>query len=223
MTSAHTQPGALFIIGAGPGIGKATAERFGREGWKIVAASRSPKNLDPLVASLVGQNIDAHGMVLDATDPLAVSASMRNADRLTGGLTAVLYNAALVREQDLFSMSDADITSDLAINIAGAMYAIRSAVQVFGARGGTILLTGGGLAITPHASYASLGAGKAALRNLVHGLAPSLAAHNIRIATATIGTLVAPDSPEASGAAETLWTLATQPGAPWELSFPRAD
>ena len=115
MTSPRTKAGALFIIGAGPGIAKAAAERFGREDWKIVASSRNPRNLDPFVASLTGKDINAHGIVLDTTDPHAVRASMRNADRLTGGLTTVLYNAALVREQDLFSMTDADISSDLAV------------------------------------------------------------------------------------------------------------
>lgn len=221
MTYPTTSAGALFIIGAGPGIGKATAERFGREGWKIVMSSRNPKNLDPLVSSLIGQGVDAHGIVLDTTDPHAVRASMRNADRLTGGLSAVLYNAAQVRQQDLFSMADADIVNDLAVNVAGAIYTIRSAVEVFANRGGTILLTGGGLAVTPHASYASLGAGKAALRNLVEGLAPALASLNIRIATATVSTSVAPDTAEGAGAADTLWALA-QPSAPWEISYPRA-
>lgn len=212
--------GALFIIGAGPGIGKATAERFGKEGWKIVVSSRSPKNLDPLVSSLIGDGIDAHGLILDTTNAEAVRASMRNADRLTGGLTAVLYNAAYVREQDLFSMTDAEIDSDIAVNITGGFNTIRAAVGQFGARGGTILVTGGGLAVAPHAGYASLGVGKAALRNLVQGLAPDLARRNIRIATATVATLVSPDSAEAQGVANTFWDLATDPSASWEAVYP---
>lgn len=90
--------GALLIIGAGPGIGLASAERFGREGWTIVLASRRPRTLDPMVARLVGQGIDAHGLVIDATDPAAMQSGIRTADRLSGGLTTVLYNAALVRQ-----------------------------------------------------------------------------------------------------------------------------
>ncbi|GBD49808.1 SDR family NAD(P)-dependent oxidoreductase [Methylopila sp. Yamaguchi] len=68
---------ALFIIGAGPGIGEAAAERFGRDGWKIVVSSRSPKNLDPLVARLTGKGIEAHGLVLDATNAESVRVAMR--------------------------------------------------------------------------------------------------------------------------------------------------
>jgi len=213
---------ALFIIGAGPGIGEAAAERFGREGWTIVVSSRSPKNLDPLVARLTGKGIEAHGLVLDATNAESVRVAMRTADRITGGLTAVLYNAAFVRQQDVFSMTDAEVESDIAVNITGGFHAIRAAAEVLGGRGGSILVTGGGLAVSPHASYASLGASKAALRNLVEGLAPDLAARGVKIGTVTVSTLVDPHSTEANGVAAALWTLATDPGAGWEIRYPAA-
>ena len=73
-------------------------------------------------------------------------------------------------------MTDAEIEGDLAVNIAGGLHTIRAAVGLFEGCGGTILVTGGLLAVMPHPDYASLGLGKAALRNLVEGLAPSLGA-----------------------------------------------
>lgn len=213
---------ALLIVGAGPGIGEASAERFGREGWTIVLAARSPRTLDPMVARLIGQGVDAHGLVIDATDPEAVRAGLRTADRLSGGLSAVLYNAAKVRQQDLFSMSDAEIDSDLAVNVTGGLHVIRAAAGLFEGRRGTILVTGGGLALAPHADWASLGLGKAALRNVVQGLVPALAERNIRIAMATVATLVAPASAEAAGVADALWSLAADRDAGWERIFPAA-
>lgn len=213
---------ALLIVGAGPGIGEATAERFGREGWTIVLAARSPRTLDPMVSRLIGQGVDAHGLVIDATDSEAVRAGLRIADRLSGGLSAVLYNAAKVRQQDLFSMTDAEVDSDLAVNVTGGLHVIRATAGLFEGRAGTILVTGGGLALAPHADWASLGLGKAALRNVVQGLVPALAERNIRIAMATVAALVAPASAEAAGVADTLWTLATDPDAGWEQTFPAA-
>ena len=213
---------ALLIVGAGPGIGEATAERFGREGWTIVLAARSPRTLDPMVSRLIGQGVDAHGLVIDATDSEAVRAGLRTADRLSDGLSAVLYNAAKVRQQDLFSMTDAEVDSDLAVNVTGGLHVIRAAARLFEGRAGAILVTGGGLALAPHADWASLGLGKAALRNVVQGLVPALAERNIRIAMATVAALVAPASAEAAGVADTLWTLATDPDAGWERTFPAA-
>lgn len=213
---------SLFIIGAGPGIALATAEKFGREGWTIIAGARNAARLDGFVGELRAAGVTVHAVPVDATDPTSLRAAMRLADELARGLGAVLFNAAVVRQQDLFSMTDAEVESDLSINVAGGLHSIRAAAELFGTRGGTILVTGGGLGVTPHAGWASLGLGKAALRNLVQGLAEPMAERNIRIAIATVATLVAPGSAEASGVADTFWDLANGPAGRWEATYPAA-
>jgi NAD(P)-dependent dehydrogenase (short-subunit alcohol dehydrogenase family) len=214
-------PKSIMIIGAGPGIGRATAERFGREGWAVILAGRNVATLDSMVGDLVAHGIDAHAVPADATDPASLRTALQAAAGFTGTLDVVHYNAAYVRAQDLFSMTDAEIASDLAVNVAGGLYAIRAAVAQFGPTGGTILVTGGGLAIEPHHGYASLGLGKAALRNVVQALAAPLAERTIRIAMATVATLVSPSSLEADGVAQTLWILATDASQPWEAIYPQ--
>lgn len=211
---------SIMIIGAGPGIGQATARKFGREGWSVVLTGRSAERLAGLTAELGSEGIVAYAIPADATDPAALKAAIAEADKRTGGLTAIHFNAAVVRQQDLFSMRDEEVASDLAINIAGGLNTVRAAVALFGERGGTILVTGGGLGITPHESYASLGLGKAALRNIVQGLAGPLAAQGIRIALATVATLVAPGSQEAQDVADIFWRMATDPASPWEIVYP---
>lgn len=210
---------SIMIVGAGPGIGQAVAERFGREGWTIVLAGRNAQRLASLTTELTSRGIKASGVAVDATDPVALRAAIKKAADSTGGLSAIHFNAAVVRQQDFFSMSDTEVVSDLAVNVAGGLHTIRAAVEHFGTSGGVILVTGGGLAITPHASYAGLGAGKAALRNIVQGLHESLARSGVRIAIATVNTLVSPGSVEAKGAADTLWKLASDARAPWEVTY----
>lgn len=211
---------SIMIIGAGPGIGQAVAEKFGREGWTVVLTARNAERLEALTALLRARGITAFALNADATGPNQLRQAIEEADRITGGLTAIHYNAAVVRQQDLFSMSDVDVVSDLSVNVAGALHAIRAAVARFEGRGGTILVTGGGLAIEPHADYASLGVGKAALRNVVQALAAPLAERNIRIAIATVATLVAPQSEEARKVADIFWKLATGPQSGWEVVYP---
>ena len=211
---------SILIVGTGPGIGQAAAERFGRAGWRVFLTGRNATRLGILRDELAAQGIEAHALPADATDPAALRAAMAEADRLAEGLSAVHYNAAVVRQQDLFSMTDSEVVEDLAINVAGGLHVIRAAVATFGTRGGTILVTGGGLGIEPHAAYASLGLGKAALRNVVQGLAGPLAERGIRIALATVATLVNPGSAEARDVAETLWHLATDAEPAWEVSYP---
>lgn len=211
---------SIMIIGAGPGIGQAVAQRFGREGWTIVLTGRNSDRLAGLVSELAAQGITAHAVPADATNATELRAAIARAVTLTGGLSAIHFNAAIVRKQDLFSMTDEEVEQDTAINITAGLHSIRAAVTQFGKTGGTILITGGGLGINPSENYATLGLGKAALRNIVQALHQPLAARNIRIALATVATLVSAGSKEAAGAAETLWHLATDAKAPMEARYP---
>lgn len=213
---------SIMIIGAGPGIGQAVARKFGSESWQIVLTGRSADRLADLTAELTAEGITAHAVPADATDPAALRAAVARAEALTGGVTVVHFNAGVVRNQDLFSMSDTEVASDIAIDVTAGFNTIRAATEVFGSRGGTILVTGGGLGVHPSADWAVLGAGKAALRNMVQGLAAPMAEQGIHIRIATVATLVSPGSDEASGAADVFWTLATDPDAAWEAVYPAA-
>lgn len=213
---------SIMIIGAGPGIAQAVARRFGREGWSVVLTGRNADRLTTLTAELESAGITAHAVAADATDPAALRAAIAEAEALTGGLTALHFNAGVVRNQDLFSMTDAEVASDLAIDVVAGLHSIRAATELFDARGGTILVTGGGLGVYPSADWAVLGAGKAALRNIVQGLAEPLAEQGIGIRIATVATLVSPGSDEANAAADVFWTLATDPDAAWEAVYPAA-
>lgn len=61
----------------------------------------------------------------------------------------MLYNAANLRNQELSAISDAEIDSDIAVNISGGLHTVRTAMDLFKDRPGTILVTGGGFALSP--------------------------------------------------------------------------
>jgi NAD(P)-dependent dehydrogenase (short-subunit alcohol dehydrogenase family) len=210
---------SIMIIGAGPAIGRGVAEKFGSEGWAVVLAARNPERLAEEAAALSAKGVTVHTLPVDATDPVALRAAMAKGDELTGGLSVVHFNAAVVRIQDLFSMTDAEVTDDLAINVAAGLHTIRAAVGLFGDRGGTILVTGGGIATVPNPNAVSLGVGKVAMRHAVQALFEPLAGRGIRLATATVRERILPGSPESTGVADLIWRLATDPAAPWELDY----
>ena len=210
---------SIMIVGAGPAIGRGVAEKFGNEGWSVVLAARNLEKLAEEAAALSAKGVTVHTVPVDATDPVALRAAIAKGDELTGGLTVVHFNAAVVRIQDLFSMTDAEVTSDLAINVAAGLHTIRAAVGLFGDRGGTILVTGGGIATKPNANAVSLGVGKVAMRHVVEALVEPLAERGIRIATATVREKIMPDTRESAGVADLIWELATNPAAPWELDY----
>ena len=50
-------PAPVVIVGAGPGIGLATARRFGREGYPLALVARDGAKLDALVAELAAEGV----------------------------------------------------------------------------------------------------------------------------------------------------------------------
>lgn len=69
----------IAIIGAGPGLGLATAHRFGREGFSVALISRTQENLDRLAAELATEGITARGYTPNVRDPHALQAALEAA------------------------------------------------------------------------------------------------------------------------------------------------
>jgi NAD(P)-dependent dehydrogenase (short-subunit alcohol dehydrogenase family) len=85
---------------------------------------------------------------------------------------------------------------------------------------GSLLFTGGGLALAPQfgAGVTSLVAGKAGLRGFVHALHAELAGQGIRVGTVTVAGTVSPGTPfDPDRIAERFWALHTQADGPVEI------
>jgi short-subunit dehydrogenase len=48
----------IVIVGAGPGIGQAVAEKFGSNGFSVALISRRKQNLEKLTEELSAKGID---------------------------------------------------------------------------------------------------------------------------------------------------------------------
>jgi NAD(P)-dependent dehydrogenase (short-subunit alcohol dehydrogenase family) len=208
----------FLSIGAGPGMGVAAAERFAREGFQVVLSGRNSTKTQALVEQLKAQGHKAEMRMVDAGDPSSVARLVEDVEREFGGIDVLHYNAASMRAATLADQPRDTFNSDLAVNIGGAMAAAQAAAPKMAERGsGTILLTGGGLALHPHPDYLSLSVGKAGLRALAFGLFDSFKAKGIHVATVTVATSVNPRSEEAKAVAEQLWIFHSQPVGSWEV------
>ncbi|MEZ0317389.1 MAG: SDR family NAD(P)-dependent oxidoreductase [Methylophilaceae bacterium] len=213
----------FLSIGSGPGIGFATAERFAREGFQIVLASRNLENIQALDSKLTQQGFKAEARSVDASDPAKVAALIEQVESEFGGLDVLHYNAASMRQATISNQPNDTFVSDLAINVGGALSAIQAvSTRMAAAKTGTILLTGGGFALYPSPDYLSLSIGKAGIRALVLGTFESLKAQGIHIASVVVSTMVTPGSKEAQDIAEEFWKLHSQVPDSWtaEVSYP---
>ncbi|HSI59851.1 MAG TPA: SDR family NAD(P)-dependent oxidoreductase [Ideonella sp.] len=213
----------FLSIGAGPGIGLATARRFAREGFRVVLSARNAERLAAAAAALSLSGAQAETRTVDASDPAAVArlvASIGPSLQVLHYNTGVLhYDAdAKLLTRSIDDESEASLQSDLQINIGSAFAAVKAALPALRSHeqgSSSILLTGGGLGVYPSGDFLSLSVGKAAVRAASLALFEPMKAEGIHVATVTVSRLVSPDSEHADAVAEAFWQLYAQPRAAW--------
>jgi short-subunit dehydrogenase len=215
----------FLSIGSGPGIGLATAERFAREGYRVVLTSRDQDYIAARVKELTDAGYQAEGRFADASFFQSVVDLVRSVESETGSVDVLHFNSAALHEGTVESQSVESFIQDLTINIGSGFAAVKEASHgMIERQEGTILLTGGVFAVSPNPSYLSLSVGKAGILNLTNGLFDVFKEKNIHIATVTVGTLVSAGSTESRDIAEAFWQLHIQDKTNWsaEVDYPSA-
>ena len=196
------------VVGIGPGLGGAIARRFAREGYAVTGLARDPGR--------AGSMPDVTLLQADAAYP----------DQLTeaigagGAVEVLVYNAyrATMAQGGPSNLAPEVLVEDFRVNVAGALAAARAVLPDMLAAGrGTILLTGGGLALDPTGwlPAASLGVSKAGLRNLALTLHAELAPRGVHVGTVTVaGQIQIGTAFDPNHIADAFWALhADLPGA----------
>ncbi len=202
----------IVIVGAGPGIGNAVAEKFGSNGFSVALVSRRKAKLEKLVAALEEKGIDAHAFVGDAGDADSMKDAFSQIWEKWNDIDVVHYNAAKIKAVNIANETADGLTRDFKVNVGGVMTLVGLVASDMEKRGsGTILITGGGFGIQPNPDYGSLSIGKAALRNLSASLHQAMQPKNIFVGTVTVCGYVKEDAPVHTPAniAEQFWKLYT--------------
>jgi NADP-dependent 3-hydroxy acid dehydrogenase YdfG len=191
----------LIIIGAGPGVAMATGRRFAAAGYDIGLIARTAERTGRLADELSDAGAQVGWAAADVGDPDALAAALGRMTAHTERLDVLLYNAVAFRPAGAAELTAADLLADLAVGTAGLLTAVQAVLPVLRAqRTGTILATGSGAADHPSPASLSLGVQKAALRNLVQGLAAGLSDEGLHVATVTVNGLIKEGTPFAPAA-----------------------
>lgn len=102
----------VAVTGAGRGIGRAIAERFLRDGWRVWALARDEKALEPL--KLRG---DVKFVPFDASSEDSVLEAAKRLTTEAGHLTALVNNAGIALSAPLHKTTSDDFARTLAINL----------------------------------------------------------------------------------------------------------
>lgn len=88
----------VVITGAARGLGFASAVRLYREGWRVVAAVRTPDRAMPLLREATGASDDDDrliGVQLDLMDAASISAAAKVIEERVGAPYALVHNAGI--------------------------------------------------------------------------------------------------------------------------------
>ncbi len=192
----------LVIVGAGPGLGLATARRFGAAGFDVGLIARRRDKLDALVGELTGEGVPATGVAADARDPAAALARLGPVDVLVFSPLPSLDWIKPVTET-----TPGDLRASLELSVLGAVAAVNAVLPGMRRRGsGTVLFTTGGGALAPNAALASSGITYAAEVAYARMLHDTVAADGVHVAhIAIVGALGAGLKHEPSKVADVLW------------------
>lgn len=189
------EEGNALIIGYGPGVGDAVAKMFAREGYSLSLIARNQEKVAEAASKFNSHGGRAQAFSADAGDDRSLTAALQSARSAFGDAEVLVYNAAFWRPGPALDLTADLLIQDLRICVAGALTAARFVAGPMRARSrGSILFTGGGLALYPSASAPSLSIGKAAIRSLSLMLASELVGSGIRVGTVTIAGTVAPNT-----------------------------
>jgi NAD(P)-dependent dehydrogenase (short-subunit alcohol dehydrogenase family) len=209
-----------IIAGVGPGMGLAIAKRFAREGFDLSLIARHPDKLDSYAQQIGGT---CKSIPADLTDLDQASNAVQTAIAALGAPDVLIYNAGVWKQQPAMNIPPTAFHHDMALCVSSAFACAKGVYLAMKESGkGTILFTGGGLALQPQygVGVASLTAGKSALRGLTFVLAEELKAEGIHVATVTIAGMVAPDTAfDPDRVADHYWQLHAQEKPDWTTEY----
>jgi 3-hydroxy acid dehydrogenase/malonic semialdehyde reductase len=137
-----------IITGATAGFGKATAERFAREGWDLVLTGRREERLQELKASLKTASNRIEVLVFDVRSEQAVETAFASlSESIRKDVAVLINNAGLAVGRGPF---DTGLTDDwermIDTNVKGLLYVSKAVIPLLKATGGGQIVNLGSIA-----------------------------------------------------------------------------
>ena len=217
----------IWITGASSGIGKALAEKFASEGWKVAVSARRKEILDKMSSH---ENIFSYP--LDVTNQDQINISFKKIIEDFKGLDLCVFSSGTYDpklEQEINVKQNKFV---METNFFGVLYCVNAVENYFkNKKNGHISIVSSVAAYRGLPNSSGYGPSKAALTNLTESLYFDFKKHNVRISLVSPGFIKTPltdknefpmpfiKSPEF--AAEKMFNGLTKSKA-FEIHFPKA-
>src|SRR3954462_7296735 len=218
----------LLVAGAGPGLGKAVAMRFAREGYTVALAARNAQRLSALAVE-----INASAFPADLTSESEVANLFEQVGKRLGTIEAVAFIAATRVQGPFAELAAPDFEKWWRQSCLSGFLVGRGAARTMLPRAqGSVIFTGASGSTRGRAHFAAFAAAKGGLRFMAQSMARELGPKGIHVATVLVDGAIASermwrehrDRMEKLGAdgalqpdaiAQTYWQIHNQPRSAW--------
>lgn len=159
----------VLVTGGNRGIGRAIAERFVREGYRVAVTARSGEGPEGTLT-----------VRADVTDGAAVDAAFTEVEQKLGPVEIVVANAGITKDTLLMRMSEDDFDSVVATNLGGTFRVVKRASKgMLRARFGRVILISSVVGLYGSAGQVNYSASKSALVGFARSLTRELGGRGI--------------------------------------------
>jgi 3-oxoacyl-[acyl-carrier protein] reductase len=174
---------AALVTGGSRGIGRAVGLLMARLGARVALGyQRDQAAAEEAVREIAGAGGQAVALQADLGDATAARRLVDEAIRALDGLDVLVVNHGIWKRAPIDSMTDAQWSETLDVNLTGAWAACQQAARhMIPRRAGAMVLVASTAGQRGEAQYAHYAASKGALLALTRSLAAELAPHGIRV------------------------------------------
>jgi NAD(P)-dependent dehydrogenase (short-subunit alcohol dehydrogenase family) len=165
-----------LILGAGGGIGSATARLLAERGANLVLAGRTSGSLDSLADETGGI---VH--LLDATDTAAVAEAVDRTVAEFGRIDGIANCVGSLLLKPAHITTDEEWDDTIATNLRSAFAAVRAGAKAMRSDGGSVVLVSSAAAQIGLANHEAIAAAKGGIVGLTLSAAASYASANVRV------------------------------------------
>ena len=116
----------IWITGASSGIGKAVAEKFAAEGWKVAVSARRKELLQDMAKD---QNISS--FPLDVTDRSQINSVFQNILKEFGNIDVCLFSSGTYEPKDEQNIDPDKIKNVINVNFLGVIDCVKAVEEYF--------------------------------------------------------------------------------------------
>ena len=183
----------VAVFGAGPGLGRSVARRFGREGYQVALVGRRQEVIDKIAVELRDDGVEVDPIVAELTDNDRIGDVVSAIEDRFGHIDVVSYSPLAangfrpVADIDVATFQEfADLMLLTPVEIIGRV------LPGMRERGhGAIVVALGSSAVHPFPRLSGIGPILAAMRSYLHSLAPEVEGDGVYVGNLVISALIA--------------------------------